>query len=222
MRGQYAWRPTKRIVLMKQFRLLIALCALPLVACSGNDVKHTLGLNRSGPDEFKVVSRPPLSVPPQFNLRPPATAGETAAMTATDKQAKAQLLGKGEVNLDSTAADTAVTPVDVQSLSKASKLQKTSGAESQFLKNAGADQSDKNVREKLEEEKYAAQPQPEDSWWNNMFSSDKTGKKDPIVNARGESDRIKENQDEGKSITDGDTPEVKGRDTGLLGKIFGY
>ena len=48
------------------FRLsLIALCAPVLAACG-------LGYNKNPPDEFNVVRRAPLILPPEFNLRPPS------------------------------------------------------------------------------------------------------------------------------------------------------
>ena len=45
------------------------LAALALSACDGGSVANTLGMNIEAPDEFTVVSRPPLSLPPEFNLR---------------------------------------------------------------------------------------------------------------------------------------------------------
>ena len=48
------------------FRLsLIALCAPVLAACG-------FGYNKNPPDEFNVVRRAPLILPPEFNLRPPS------------------------------------------------------------------------------------------------------------------------------------------------------
>lgn len=42
------------------------LAALPLAACAGNGL-----FGRGAPDEFAVARRAPLSVPPDFALRPP-------------------------------------------------------------------------------------------------------------------------------------------------------
>src|ERR1700743_853263 len=47
----------------------LLLVLLALAACS--DIKEDLGMGRSPPDEFAVVDRPPLSMPPDFGLRPP-------------------------------------------------------------------------------------------------------------------------------------------------------
>lgn len=42
-----------------------------LTACESYDVKSTLGLKKPAPDEFMVISNPPLSMPPEFNLQQP-------------------------------------------------------------------------------------------------------------------------------------------------------
>jgi hypothetical protein len=40
-----------------------------LAGCGG--MTEALGLGRNPPDEFAVVERPPLVLPPDFHLRPP-------------------------------------------------------------------------------------------------------------------------------------------------------
>ena len=79
------------------------------------------------------------------------------------------------------------------------------------------------MRDKIVEDQIAAQaPAPEETSWYNFWSSSTPVKKDPLVNANQESQRIKTNEDAGQPVTTGDTPVVKQKDTGLLGKIFGY
>jgi hypothetical protein len=46
-----------------------AVLAVALGGCSG--IRDSLGIGKHPPDEFQVVSRAPLSMPPDFNLRPP-------------------------------------------------------------------------------------------------------------------------------------------------------
>jgi hypothetical protein len=44
-----------------------------LAACSsGGNWKQALGIEPTSPDEFAVESRAPLTIPPDFDLRPPA------------------------------------------------------------------------------------------------------------------------------------------------------
>jgi hypothetical protein len=50
-----------------KLRVTLALVVLfSLTACGNNDVRSTLGLKKSAPDEFRVISNPPLSLPPEF------------------------------------------------------------------------------------------------------------------------------------------------------------
>lgn len=51
--------------------LFSILAVLALSACSTSDVKSSLGLRKSAPDEFAVISNPPLSVPPSFEMVAP-------------------------------------------------------------------------------------------------------------------------------------------------------
>ena len=90
-----------------------------------------------------------------------------------------------------------------------------------FLERAGAANANPNVRQALEEDAIAQGPiQEEDSWWD-IFSTT-PAKKDPLVNAKGETERLNKNKKEGKPVTEGATPEVKQKDWGVLGRILGY
>lgn len=53
----------------------LLLLTLFCVGCSG-DTKSALGLKKPAPDEFMVISNPPLSVPPDFALNKPHEASE--------------------------------------------------------------------------------------------------------------------------------------------------
>src|ERR1700759_5716170 len=47
-------------------------CALILLGgCATGDLTRTFGLTRDSPDEYTVTTRAPLSMPPEYNLRPP-------------------------------------------------------------------------------------------------------------------------------------------------------
>ena len=61
--------------------LSCALCGLlALSACS--DFRQAIGKEKSVPDEFEVVIRPPLSLPPNFTDRPKVGEEETQVVTA--------------------------------------------------------------------------------------------------------------------------------------------
>lgn len=65
---------------------------LVLSGCSG--AKQTLGLERSAPDEFAVVRRAPLSLPPEYTLRPPVPGAPRPQEQAVSEQAKEAVLGR--------------------------------------------------------------------------------------------------------------------------------
>ena len=60
---------------MQKRRLFLMIIGLFIVfgatACS--DYRRAIGTEKSTPDEFQVVVRPPLSLPPEFAIRPDAT-----------------------------------------------------------------------------------------------------------------------------------------------------
>ncbi len=77
------------------------------------------------------------------------------------------------------------------------------------------------MRNQMVEEKITTQEKEEgSSWWNFTPASPAT--KETQVNAKDEAERIRKNEEQGKPITEGETPVVKDKDTGILGRIFGY
>src|SRR5688572_21753165 len=117
--------------------IFLTLLVLTLAACSSGEVKRTLGLSKQAPDEFRVVPRPPLSVPPEFTLRPPSKDGDEAGRfgSSPNSEAKSLILGDNpddrtleEKSFEGTA-ETAVPPVTSGALE--------SPAESEFLRQVG-------------------------------------------------------------------------------------
>jgi len=201
---------------MRALTLLAILPLTVLTACEGSEVKKTLGLTHTAPDEFRVVSRPPLSVPPQFNLRPPAGPGEHTNPNDADSQAKSLILGTPSGNTFAlpSASDTQTAPVQAKTTTKPTP-------ETSLLERAGAANADPNVRTAIEQEKAAAvQVQEEKDWWEFSILPEK---KEPTVAAKKEAERLKKNEEEGKPVTEGETPDSgNGRNTGVLGEILGY
>src|SRR5215468_9317495 len=78
---------------------LSALCvagALLLFGCG--DFKRTLGIEKTSPDEFAVESRAPLTIPPDFDLRPPQPGASRPQEKSSDQTAKQTIeqAGPGE------------------------------------------------------------------------------------------------------------------------------
>lgn len=70
--------------------MLVALVA-GLTACSG--IRDQLGIGKNSPDEFRVVKRAPLTLPPDFTLRPPDPGAPRPQETSVQDRAKAALYG---------------------------------------------------------------------------------------------------------------------------------
>lgn len=74
---------------------LLAAVVLGVAGCGGGPtVGERLGVTRRAPDEFQVVRRAPLVVPPDFNLRPPQPGAAPAQNQDTSAQAEALLTGR--------------------------------------------------------------------------------------------------------------------------------
>ena len=71
----------------RRIPLLAVAClcvSLMLPGCAG--FRQALGMDRVGPDEFAVESRAPLTIPPEFDLRPPQPgAPRPQELTSADK-----------------------------------------------------------------------------------------------------------------------------------------
>ncbi len=61
----------------------VLLAAFLLAGCSETSFMNTLGIGKNAPNENLVSTNPPLSVPPDMQLRPPATGSSAPAATKT-------------------------------------------------------------------------------------------------------------------------------------------
>jgi hypothetical protein len=122
----------KRTVILGS-ALLVAMSALG--GCS--DLSKALGLVKTPPDEFAVVAGAPLSLPPDYGLRPPRNASDKPlGESQTDKARKAVFRVP-----DGTASTVAADP--------ASPL---SPGEQALLGKAGALDADPGVRARVDKE----------------------------------------------------------------------
>jgi hypothetical protein len=65
--------------------------SITLTGCSG--VQQALGAQKVTPDEFRTVTIAPLTVPPEYNLRPPRPGEPRPEEIYPDQQARAALFG---------------------------------------------------------------------------------------------------------------------------------
>lgn len=80
------------------FKRVAAVSALTVVAAIGlagcTSTKKALGMDKVVPDEFRVVSKAPLVVPPDYSLRPPAPGEPRPQELQPESAARAALIGQ--------------------------------------------------------------------------------------------------------------------------------
>ena len=78
-------------------RVIVAAAALAAVGLAGcQSTQKALGMSKVTPDEFRVVTKAPLVVPPDYALRPPAPGGPRPQELQPESAARNALLGQRE------------------------------------------------------------------------------------------------------------------------------
>ncbi|TAN52985.1 MAG: DUF3035 domain-containing protein [Rhodospirillales bacterium] len=180
------------------------LAAFLVLAVSGcGEARRQIGLDKSPPDEFAVVNRAPLSMPPDYSLRPPQPGATRPQEGSTSEQARQAILG-GRTQLKAT-----------QPLVKGAR---TSG-EMTMLKQAGADEITPNIRRIVNEESTSLAEADKTVTDKIMFwgkPSDYSEALDPTK----ENKRLRENQALGQDIGQGETPSIQRKHKALFEGIF--
>lgn len=172
--------------------LLLVAAALTLAACS--EVREDLGLGRSMPDEFAVVDRAPLSMPPDFSLRPPRPGASRPQEVATDRQASEVIFGQ-----------TKLSPEAVPSSS-----------EKALLESAGVSKADPSIRDVVDRES-SQKAVASDHLIQNLLDWNAKEKPATVVDAAAEAERIQKEKEQNKPISSGATPVIERQKRGWLG-----
>jgi Protein of unknown function (DUF3035) len=92
------------MIVSRRLAIAVACAGALLSGCS--NFKQTLGIEPTAPDEFAVESRAPLTIPPDFQLRPPQPgAGRPQEGNISDKaQRVVDNAGPGEPGHQATGA----------------------------------------------------------------------------------------------------------------------
>ncbi len=81
------------------------LTGLALLTAGCESTRQALGLKRTQSDEFQVADRQPLSVPPNYTLRPPMPNAPAAVEVDPSEKAKEALLGDQEAGAINSVAE---------------------------------------------------------------------------------------------------------------------
>lgn len=183
---------------MKNMKPFLAILVVTAALSGCKNVKEELGVGRHSPDEFTVVKRAPLTLPPDYGLRPPEE-GSIPPASVISNQAKAALMG--------------------QSAEPAPK----GSAEKQFLDKLGASNADPSIRAVISEENGVIALENQSVADKLIFweGEAEAQQKMPasVVDPKKETDRLQKNKEEGKPVNEGDVPVIE-KKQGTIDKIF--
>ena len=179
--------------------ILIGAMAL-LTACE--ETKRALGQTKESPDEFTVYQRAPLSLPPDYGLRPPAP-GAQRPQTVNPRDRAKKALG------------VPVRTADRSTAGQQQNLGSLSQGERAMLNLTGASQADPSIRQLVDKES------------SNLFEEDKSftdklvfwqrnSKFGTAVDPVKERKRIQEAQALGKPISSKDIPTISKKKKALF------
>lgn len=168
-----------------------AVAGLLLLSGCGNSVKETLGIERRPPDEFAVLTHAPLSLPPDFALRPPQPGERRPQDPVMRDQARSILLNQASGPTVAVSDGTALTP-----------------GERALLTDAEAGAVDPGIRRLVDRESAAEARDDRNFVERLMFWIDRPPP-GTVVNAPEERRRLQENTALGRPVTAGETPTIE-------------
>ncbi|MGH6929605.1 MAG: DUF3035 domain-containing protein [Dongiaceae bacterium] len=180
----------------------------------GNQVRQALGMTKRSPDEFQVVAHAPLTLPPDYNLRPPEPGAPRPQEGTTRDQAQTALYNNGsDFSTDPSTGGSFSTDIG------ASGGTAQSTGEAALLQNAGATGLDSDIRAQIDAE-TAAQVERDQTLIERLVFWRNPEPMGTVVDPVAETERLRENQALGKPVTEGETPIIIRRRQGLLEGIF--
>ncbi len=103
--------------------------AMGLIGCQS--VREAAGVSKDAPDEFAVVTKAPLIIPPDFNLRPPKPGAAPTNQSSPTDSAQAALFGDDPATVAASLPNT------------------YSPAEKNLLANSGGATADHGIRQQI-------------------------------------------------------------------------
>ena len=180
-------------------RLAMGLLLLTsLAGCGGGGLGQIFGLNRSAPDEFSVLTKAPLVIPPNSNLRPPEPGAPRPQELNARDNAQSVLTGRRET----------VIPTAGRSV-----------GETALLRQAGSQGADPSIRQLINSQ-YTQLADKDSSFTDRLLFWQPAPEPGQVIDARKEASRLRQNQATGQSVNSGETPVIERRKRAVLEGIF--
>ncbi|MGE0415309.1 MAG: DUF3035 domain-containing protein [Acetobacteraceae bacterium] len=180
--------------------LLLAAGSVALLAgCSSSGLTRTFGLTRDAPDEFAVTTQAPLSMPPDFMLRPPRPGAARPQQQSERLQAEESLVPQVALTGPPTGAP--------------------SPGQSALLQETGPPVSNE-IRQQVDQD--ARMAASSDGFLDKVLYWRKPDTQNVMVNPQAESQRLRQNAALGQSPEVGTTPTITPKKEGWFQKLFGW
>lgn len=189
--------------------VLAAILAVGLGGCG--QLRDALGQTKDPPDEFQVVARAPLALPPNYDLRPPRPGVPRPQEQSTTDAAAERILGRAARSSTAASGSPGAVP--------AAPVIVNSVGEARFRQQLGLDQAEPGIRETVDVETA-------DYVYETQYPIDRLlFWKDPpergvLLDATKEQQRLQENAALGRQPNEGELPTITRRREGLLQRIF--
>ena len=179
--------------------VLAAVSLVALSGCGDSSLARTFGMVRDAPDEFTVTTQAPLSMPPDFNLRPPRPGVVRPQQRPEREQAEEALVPQLALTGPSTGAP--------------------SRGQSALLDESGPAVS-ANVRQQVDQD--AKLEQASESFLDRVLTWRKTDTRNIEVDPEKENTRLRQNSALGQSTDTGVTPTMVPKRRTWFQKMFGW
>ncbi|HYZ22809.1 MAG TPA: DUF3035 domain-containing protein [Rhodopila sp.] len=170
---------------------------LLLTGCS-DGLTRTFGLTRDAPDEYTVTTRAPLSMPPDYNLRPPRPGASRPQEVSERQQAEETL---------------------VPQLALGAPKGGTSAGQEALLQEAGPP-APADIRRKVDQD--ARLTDADESFIDRVLYWRKPDTDHAQVDAQKESQRLRQNAALGEAPSVGQTPIIQQNRQGWFTKLFSW
>ena len=182
--------------------ILISVAVLP--GCE--ETKRAFGQTKEAPDEFAVYRRAPLSLPPEYQLRPPVLGAQRPQVVNPRNRAR-------------RALGIPVEKTDRASRVKSKNVANLSNGERALLNLIGAKKANPQIRQLVEKESMKIFEDSKGFTDNIVFWKNK-GKFGTAVDPENEQKRIREAQALGKPLNSKDIPEISRKKKAIFEGIF--
>lgn len=176
----------KKIILVS----MMSCAALSMGACEST--KKQFDFSKKAPDEFAVVKRAPLEMPPDYNLPAPKPGAPRPQEESAIDMARSAVLGEDAQK--QIASETGVSQGEAVLLQKSGALQASPAIRAQV---------DEETAEMIEDET------PGIDSLRKMVGQSPAEPTPELVDPVAEANRIKQNKAQGKPITTGKTPKIE-------------